>query len=344
MGISFVLGYRKRKQRFIRINLFNIMKNYLFSKFIIFFGLSVTTSHAVLVWNGGTDGSGNFQGSLNSWTGDGTVQTSVTSNPAEDASALLIDNFSSGALSITFNSQARLETIVTGTIDITIIGGGTADLFMNNRNNFDGGNDTWEGLRFGEFTGTVLGIEATISFDSPIASRNHNPIDNTRPMIAGLAVTDLDGTSDADYEITTSLEGVFSDPANDDNFVADLSPAFDSPVLIGGLTGSDGSTTATASGFSGTNNFLIIRGFDDNGNTGGNDTAFRDRTYVYSQTWNLTRDGGVAFATGSEFIFSMDAAQYTNFSDVPALPVPEPSVALSLVGGLFALLMRRSRT
>ncbi len=310
----------------------------------IFF-CSTFSSFAVLPWNGGTDGSGNFLGGVNSWTGGvtgGTVQANVPTNPAEGATALVINDFSSGTMSITFNNQLRLQTTITATFDLTILGGGTADLFFNNRNNNDGGLDTWEGISLTGFTGNVTGIEAVITYSSPVATRNHSPLNNSRPMMSGLAVINLDGTDPMSYEISTSLGGVYSDPLDNNIFVPGLSAGLNTPVLIGDgiLTGAVGSTSASATQFVAVNQFLIIRGFDNNGNTDGFNTTLSDRTYARSQSWSLTRDGGAAFASNSSFVFSMDGQQYANWNVVP---IPEPSVFLSVFGGLFFLLVRRSR-
>lgn len=286
-----------------------------------------------------------------SWSGNGTIQPNVTPGTANDSTAaqILVEDFSgTGALTINNmgagvlpgGSNARLLSNTSAIHTITLTGG-TADLRLANSNGNDGGINLHNSVGLTGFSG-VTSVSYKINFSQPIANRNGGPTDTARfPLGAGLAVINA-GTrigpdpTFADYNTTLTYNEISYSPTPSVPGSFTQAPIGIPLVQAGFNAPSSGATTFTSNGFTGLDQFLLVRGYDTDG-----DSAILDNvneTYISELTFTFQLDNGSAFPADALFVVSMDGQQYSGFQNA----IPEPtSIVMSLVALSGVCLMRR---
>ena len=316
--------------------------------------VSSTLSHAVLPFNLTTDGSSVFTNG--GWSGDGAVQTNISPGTYTGTiiEGMLVQNFSSGALTINnFGGDPvlpnnRLKDLNQGVVHTITLIGGTADLRLANSNAFDGGASLWNSTGLTDFQG-VTSIVFTSIFETPLAGRTELIGDLANGgMGAGLSLINIGaGQALSSFTVGLSYGGVFSSAAGNASGPYDPSlPGFTSGVPSNAIpqksagfnTPAPGSTVFTSDAFTGTNQFLLVKGYDYDGSGDGYTAADSDNVYITSMTWTIRKDDNSVFSPDTLFVVSMDGQQHgTSF-------VPEPSsVILGLSGvALFAFRRRRA--
>ncbi len=316
--------------------------------------VSSSLSHAVLPFALSTDGSSVFTNG--GWSGTGTVQPNISPGTYSGTiiEGMLVQDFSSGVLTVnSFGGNpavdGRLKDVNQGVVHTITLTGGTADLRLANSNAFDGGASLWNSTGLTDFQGAVTKIEFTTVFETPIAGRTALIGDLANGgMGAGLSLINIGaGQALSSFTVGLSYGGVFSSAAGNASGPYNPSlPGFTSGVPSNAIpqksngfnTPAPGSTSFTSDAFTGTNQFLLAKGYDYDGSGDGYTAADADNVYITSLTWTITRDDNLAFAQDTLFVVSMDGQQYgTSF-------IPEPSsVILGLSGvALFAFRRRRA--
>ena len=297
--------------------------------------LAITVKPALAVFpltDLATDSLGNVIGG--SYSGDGTVQSNVVA-PAGGAtgSFLFVDDASSGTVtvdSLPTPSQTRLSP-GTGVDFSFTFGGGTGDVFLNDRNSFDGGANDFDGISLSGMSG-VTSASVTIEYSNLHAARNFNLTGRSGPYFAGVILADPgEGLNAFDYNLVAELNGVVSS-TDGVNFSPGLDPSF---TMIGSPEydpASPGDTVFTADSLPDIpTGFLSIKGFDTN-EDGNLSLGDLQNVYAESLTWTITRDDGLAFPEGTRFLFSLDGQVYSNQEDATAAAAAIPEVS-----GFFAL-------
>lgn len=287
-----------------------------------------------------------------SWVGDsvtpGTIQPNVTpgttGQPSADAK-ILVENFG-GTGVLTINNMGgdvftsgRLLTNPVSAIHTFTLTGGTADLRLHNSNSFDGGTNLHNSVGLTGFSG-VTAITWTIRFSEPIAGRNDSAgigSLTTRPMGAGLAlITAGTGQTVSSFTVGLNYTEIFQD---NNGVVTPGVPSGATPRQNSGFgTAVAGATSFTSNAFNGLDEFLLVRGYDVNGN--GWEATDADNVYMQEMTWTIRRDDNAAFAANTLFTMSMDGQQYASNIDI----IPEPASVMFLVASCVGgCLLRRRR-
>ncbi|TLD69464.1 hypothetical protein FEM03_17635 [Phragmitibacter flavus] len=321
------------------------------------FLINALQSFAVLPFDISTNNSGQISGA--SWSGNGTVQANLdagnflTGGINKD---VLVQDFSAGTFTIDAGSiypTNRVSSDFGATISFALTGG-TADLQVVNSINYDGGNEMYNSFGLTGFAGNVTQISMTMSYTQPIASRRDiaTTVLNGLPIGGALGLVSAgSGLSPNDFNVSMAFGGVHPAPTASGQFVVGL-PANANPLASLGWANRNeaGATTFLSNGFTGliqtlgqtSEHFLLVRGYDYSGGNNFVTATDADLLYIYSMTWNISLDGGAAFAAGTEFTVSMDGQQHANFSNVP--PVPEPSSAFFVgAAGILLIVGRRRR-
>ncbi len=289
----------------------------------------ITTSYGVL----------NFVD--NTWSGDGTVNSVSPGMNSPTSGGTRVTGITSGTLSIPSSSllQNRFQLPTSVTLDYTV-NGGTADIGLANRTNFDGGANRFDGITIGNFSGSVSSFSFTITYSNPVAARTAFTAGrlDSGPLGAALGLL-TDASITGNFNTTLSYGGVLTAP---DDLTAPTAG------LPAGLANTSSSFTADSSnvvftnttGFTGIINdnldfdFLIVDGWDGpDAGTNRND-ADAALTYITSQTYTITSDTDFA---GASFTTSLDGQQFANL-----LIVPEPSgVVLTSLALMMSAFRRR---
>lgn len=301
---------------------------------------SATPLLAVLPWQTSSDSAGSFSNGV-SWSGNGVPQPNQSTNVHLDSDVYVSQFSGGGTLILPYIAQSRLETDITATIDISLTGSGSADLVFANRNSYDGGNQTYDGLQLTNFKGDVTSIDFDINFSSPVAGRTLNFSGfNALPLLSGLAVSSLGtGMNLSSYDVKMEYYNIVSAPNGLSPFIPGLQASFDDPAADPEFGASTGDTVFNASQFSGVNNFLVVRGYDNSPGQNNYVNNERQLTYIKSQTWTIKTDSGNSFVNDSEFVLSFDGEQYPNYSQ--AETVPEPNLYLLIPLSLLSFWRKR---
>lgn len=308
----------------------------------------VTPAFAVIPFNLQTNSTATIAGG--SWSGNGTIQANVTPGTATNDSGggtgnapkVLVDNFSSGALTINnmggdVFTTGRLTTNPISAIHTVTLTGGTADLRLHNSNTYDGGANLHNSVGLTGFSG-VTSISWTLRYSRPIAGRNTDLTSLvTRPMGAGLAlITAGTNQSISSFTVGMNYTQIFQDNGG---VVTAGVPSGAVPIQNAGFgTAVPGATSFTSNAFVATDQFLLVRGYDVGG-TSGFDTSDTDNIYMTEMTWTIRRDDNMAFANNTLFVMSMDGQQYLSNVNI----IPEPASVMLLVGSCVGGCMIRRR-
>ena len=329
----------------------------------IFIALAVP-SYAVFPFDFGDDGTGTRQSSdfTGNWVGDGTAQSGLDPGTFSGAGSTgltvetAVEDFTSGTGSIFTNvSGSRVNSDLALDVSATVLGGGTADLEFANSGNFDGGNSLFNSVDFSGFQGNVTSISITLDYNQFVGGRdNVNASFTSRPFLGALGLASAGtGLMREDFNVSLTLvDPVFTSTPNGTDFAPGLGGA-----TAFGTAGFDGATaetngfsilgsmgdpnTFTASEFTGeislgasSPDFLLFRGFDDDGNGFDGDDA--TQVFASEVVWTISVDDPLtqSFASDTRFTISLDGEQFANVS-----AIPEPSLGgillLSFAGGLF---------
>ncbi len=281
-----------------------------------------------------------------SWSGNGTIQPDVTpgnsSTGVGNAAKILVDNFGAGVLTINnmggdVFTSGRLMTNPVSAIHTISLTGGTADLRLHNSNTFDGGATLHNSIGLEGFTG-VTAVTWTTRYTRPIAGRNDTAgigSLTTRPMGAGLAlITAGTGQTVSSFTVGLNYTQIFQD---NNGVVTPGVPSGATPRQNSGFgTAVAGATSFTSNAFNNIDEFLLVRGYDVNGN--GWEATDADNVYMQEMTWTIRRDDNAAFASNTLFVFSMDGQQYSNVNIIP-----EPASVMLLVGSCVGVCLLRRR-
>ncbi len=320
----------------------------------VLFLSSVIPSYAVFPFALSTDGSGAFTNG--GWSGSGAVQPNI--NPGTYAgttiSRIMVENFSAGTLTVNqlggnlFDlPNPRLKDVPFGVSHTITLTGGTADLRMANSNAFDNGASQWNSTGLTDFQG-VTAITFKTIFESPIATRAAQDLGTARfGLGAGLAlITAGTGQNLSSFTVGLTYDGIFSDstpPAAGlpfDRALPGYTAGVPGTAAINAQAGfgspAPGSTSFTSTAFTGLDQFLLVRAYDNDG-TSGFQSSDGPTVYITEMTWTITKDDNSAFSPNTLFVVSMDGQQYGTTL------IPEPSAALLGLGGMLLFASRRLR-
>lgn len=323
--------------------------------------LSLTSiGHAVLPFNVTTTSNGTINNG--SWEGDGTVRSNL--NPGTYSrnglkKDVFIEDFSTGSFTINegaLNPRSRVTAETAVTISLEIIGG-SADLILANSTPYDDGDSMYNSVGLTNFRGEVTEIIWTVAYTLPIAARSDS-VDTSngynvvnRPLGAGLGLVSAGtGVSRTDFDVTLDYGGVYTASTANGTFTEGLPNGAVALASHGWDSVQPGSTSFVSSnGFTGlvtlgesSPHFLMVRGYDYAGQDGFNKDNDSPLVYINYLTYRVTLEPGMTFASNTEFTMSLDGQQFSNLSNVPTAPVPEPAgVIMAGVALMYTLLLRR---